>query len=1159
MKLNKIFLLLVLIFLMFFSYLDAFSYVMNSLDDTSSPDRIRRCENINIPEADRLPFDEYDPSKGYRMSRIARNDLVVFWEIIGNIDNYLSGTPAERVDYNFILTNERCAIRAGGLYTAAKLAVKAVQIACGVRSPRTKLYPSPVTDLIIIGKAGLNLSRYGGDCAAALSLLAVPWVGSFAQDAITAELAATVMKRSRLCGHNWTSWNPNTFAKDQVGLYQRRVIKCVECRMAKLQPRLCPENNINAYKAMCNDNHDAIYGAWSGQAQSNLMNYRKYREYLYQGVEREDHNDVGESIMPSASVISQSISQVAEDMKHCIDPTKKYDRNHGDIIKAYQSMEGDYRFYNESGEVTGDYTIGPFALQKYYYRGTNVAHFNCQKYLQEPNIIVKDNGDTVIGDDDGEVLSSDDRNRMQEIYRDAYDCCMRRQTGSICVEYTHGTVADNDMVDSHDAGDYYVTPFDDLKDNSSAEPVLNANYRVCNAGDICVFPRAGTDISPLPLEFDSEYISSDGNRLLCAHTISLCPFDMNIGGGTSVCQYYRDDKRNSGIAEDEECIDSPVRNRDCSLKNEAGKCQNYCQMLNHCVVIDDGSDYNNITINSPYFDISCFDFKGASRYYGGASGWSADFIPNDIIRLSSPIAQCAKETLRNIFYNIAGHDKCELETNNNRYNNCPGDLYKWRRGQELSNVTNDNGEQLYFSFFKFLQDKLYIVIQAFLILYLMFFGIKMLMADRSMPKEEIMMTCFKIGIVMFFATGNAWQNFFFDGIYYAGTIIGNIILDLQPTFSSLIMDAPGQSAVPNLSSASDIADGQSHYRSCYFNYRQYPDHMGYVAIWDTFDCKLAQYLGIGPGFTVGNLAILIVAGFFTGAYGVYFAAMLFTFAIIFFSMIYYMLYLFVMSSSVVVILIFITPIVVVSILFQATKSVFEQWVKQLLESSLQIIILFAFVSIVIFTFDSFLVGSATFYQSDGTVNCDCRCRAPDGYGTPDNDTEKVTIGRDGNLYREYGSQSTAIDDDSTGERKKIDCGNIYQNGLCSQEGFEILDPKADSLLCIVNSGSVSQSSALSIFGLVVPVLNVLLVPDRLIILMGTLIKVVLITYMLNIMVGRISNISSVLMGTKGITAIKSPIDINTLMGKAKQLASLQQMSTRGIGKAARTQIDKMNK
>ncbi|MFT4718000.1 MAG: hypothetical protein ACI9IL_000322 [Rickettsiales bacterium] len=1183
------------------------SYIMKNRDDTNSIDRIRSCEPVPI-------LDPYKLKEGEdaRMAIIDRDDLIKFSYFAGDefvesltkavekpptteeivaisaltlasgggapfvASAYFGGKfvakplfdavwKASRADYNFQLNDQGCLTRLGLAYVSLKTNILAIQRFCGVISPRPKAYPSPVTDVMIIAKAALKGSK--PQCGAALAA-GIAQLGAFlAIELGMSEMAKLVMKRARLCGHNWKSWNPESQDKDQIGIYQRKLSKCVKCRLGIASyTKECPHKEdsiVKDYATICNDNRDETYGGWRGKLPKELMTFRKYREYINGGVEREDYNDIGESFTLSTSIMLDSISRESTDMKYCIDPTKVHIEADGDIKDAYYAG-GDYEF----DTIPGGDRLGPFPIQKYYYRGTASPKFNCKKYLQPRGTVI--NNEWISWD----KLDTNKQSQARQIYKDAYDCCIRRRSGSVCVEYTYESsemsVGDStDEFEKYEGGDYYY--------NKELGKPTDSNYRICDAEDTCSFGSVEQTNLLLPLEFDSEYVttsdknidSGGGNTLLCAYITSLCPFNHNIGGGTVMCDYAEHSPEDLKNPDQTGCKTSEgadgfidATSGICTKNGFAGKCKNYCQMLKHCVTVDRRADYSQLLINSPYLDNSCFDFKGASQFNGPSSRWDVDIKPAEITRLTSPIAQCFRETFRNIFLNQAGHTKCIAGYRNETGGLCPDNEYRWKKGEALGGVTNDDGQAVYFSFFEFLQKSLHSIIQSFLILYVMIFGLKVIMSEKIIPRGEIIMTCLKIGVVIFFATGTAWQDFFFDGLYYISTTFGNMIINLE--LSDLVME--GNKIIetdPQLA---------SQHKRCYFNPDTYDKGMQYVAIWDTFDCKLSQYLGFGPGLTVGNLAILIFSGLFTGPLGVKFAALLLAFAAMFFSIIYLVLYLFILSSLLTIILILISPIIMVSLLFEATKGIFDQWLRQLLESATQIIIIFAFISTIIFLFDNFFVGSATFSEGSDEPNCDCSCQGISYKDDIDNKKEfiennkktcGIISGANTGLIEYVGAQVAEVTKTNCAEntnvpkdednRVQIDCENIYQDGVCNyDEGLEIKDPKVDSLLCILNSNVRSQTGNLAIFGLIAPAVDILLAPERAKTLIMTLLKIVLATYIIYLMTGRVANLSSTLWGTKGLPdSVMKPIDGLAKLAKGSKFASkMQTIGSRGISKKA---------
>ena len=298
------------------------SYIMKNRDDTNSIDRIRSCESLPI-------LDPYKLKEGEdaRMAIIDRNDLIKFSffagdEFVESLTGATEGTSTEeiaaisaltiasgggapfvasayfggkfvgkplldavwkasRADYNFQLNDERCLTKLGLAYASLKANILAIKRFCKVTSPAMKSYPSPVTDVTIIAKGAMSKGK-SKKCGVLL-LAGIAQLGTFLGiEMAMSEIAKSVMKRARLCGHSWKSWNPETQDKDQIGIYQRKLSKCVKCRLAINNPTECPSNKDTMavdYQKICNDKNDATYGGWENKSPGELIKFRKYREY----------------------------------------------------------------------------------------------------------------------------------------------------------------------------------------------------------------------------------------------------------------------------------------------------------------------------------------------------------------------------------------------------------------------------------------------------------------------------------------------------------------------------------------------------------------------------------------------------------------------------------------------------------------------------------------------------------------------------------------------------------------------------------------------------------------------------------------------------------------------------------------------------------------
>ncbi len=102
------------------------------------------------------------------------------------------------------------------------------------------------------------------------------------------------------------------------------------------------------------------------------------------------------------------------------------------------------------------------------------------------------------------------------------------------------------------------------------------------------------------------------------------------------------------------------------------------------------------------------------------------------------------------------------------------------------------------------------------------------------------------------------------------------------------------------------------------------------------------------------------------------------------------LHIFIISSISIISLIYISPITITCVLFKKTKNIFDKWWKYLLSFALQPVILFAYLGVLIFAFDTFcgwrgykvefLKGDATIAVFDSNNKGIFYIGSPDGEG-----------------------------------------------------------------------------------------------------------------------------------------------------------------------------------
>lgn len=157
--------------------------------------------------------------------------------------------------------------------------------------------------------------------------------------------------------------------------------------------------------------------------------------------------------------------------------------------------------------------------------------------------------------------------------------------------------------------------------------------------------------------------------------------------------------------------------------------------------------------------------------------------------ISGRVVQCVKETLQLVFFSPECHSSANLLPQ--------------------------------------LQKHLKNVVYIMMVLYVVLFGMKITMSPQSFNKKELFTFIMKMSLVFYFSIGAQYQGKtqqgLVDVVYKGG-------LSAMQSFSGFILEGA-------------INNGLCEYKPS-----QYEDGFGYLALWDTLDCRAAYYLGMGRLF-----------------------------------------------------------------------------------------------------------------------------------------------------------------------------------------------------------------------------------------------------------------------------------------------------------------------
>ena len=558
---------------------------------------------------------------------------------------------------------------------------------------------------------------------------------------------------------------------------------------------------------------------------------------------------------------------------------------------------------------------------------------------------------------------------------DAYDCCVNRSSTAICIESKSAIDIAKDKVT-----------------NASEDVFIGVNqYRTefCKLGSKCSVANVVYDI-----------YEGETPNYICAKTYSSCPYNHPLGGGTEQEEFYPD--------HDMEHI---------------GQRKNFCQYMKHCVKIPIKPYFRSSNLKGAYISSACKNLKGDAQ---NVLGYTSQLVPVNSNNFTAPIAQCFKETMENIFLNKAGFSQCS-NTDEVPINDVCITGYTYRKGYDLGKY-NPGQES---SFFIKIQDKLQGVIQMALVLSVVAFGFMILIGvpQEQISKKVLLSYILKMGLVMYFAVGDGWQFGFMNGVLSSSSYLSE--LTFRPDEKGIeVKDGSGNFDKSNLDGCQfprfNYAD--DNFETKYDN-PAYPPGKSYLRIWDTLDCKIARALGYAPGASIPNVLMMFLAGFLTSGYGIAFVLATFFVAFLMISIAIRALHIFLLSTTAVVILMYVSPIMITLKMFKRTEKMFESWWKQLLGFTLQPMILFAYLGILITFIDSTIIGDVKF---TGVTRYDA--------------TEQVTY----------------LNDFSGDAEKGIDCTG----------------KSANSVYCIFNTYEMGTNNDLAVIGIGLPVLLLSMDADK---------------------------------------------------------------------------------
>ena len=261
------------------------------------------------------------------------------------------------------------------------------------------------------------------------------------------------------------------------------------------------------------------------------------------------------------------------------------------------------------------------------------------------------------------------------------------------------------------------------------------------------------------------------------------------------------------------------------------------------------------------------------------------------------------------------------------------------------------------------QYSIQIAVLAGLTLYVIFFGIKLLLEPARANTSLVSGFVIKFLLVLYFTIG--FNVFAWDG---AKKVENGFIQYGLPFFKSA-----------SSSLASIVFDAAGAEGLCNFSDIHYKPGMDFYRIWDSLDCRLFTYLGVTPPrdadkatqdqlknenipkylSNTKNQSVLgmfiLLFGFFLGG-NIILSIFLGIFLILFLSLIIFFVSAFLVYTITIYCMAYFAPIFIPMALFERTKGYFNGWIKLLISCSLQPAILIGFMALLLTTYDGIIYG-----------------------------------------------------------------------------------------------------------------------------------------------------------------------------------------------------------
>ena len=278
------------------------------------------------------------------------------------------------------------------------------------------------------------------------------------------------------------------------------------------------------------------------------------------------------------------------------------------------------------------------------------------------------------------------------------------------------------------------------------------------------------------------------------------------------------------------------------------------------------------------------------------------------------------------------------------------------------------------SFFQKVQKNFTPIVFASLILYVTLIGVKILTSPTTLKRSEFLIYAVKFALVLYFATGSGWYQYdektkeevgIYPALINGSQMIGSFFLGAQND-NDPIGYCKYRIYKRQLLSQTDFPVESFHSSAVKPTLGTCGKYVR-MTMWDLIDCKLINYINFGScDYSLTGIigAWLVTAVILLGGVGIILFIGSFIYCFMLLKIIFQFTHIFLLSMFTITILVVGSPIILCFALFGYTKGIFDKWVSVLLGYMIYPALNFAFIALMLATFDSVYYGDINIDQID---------------------------------------------------------------------------------------------------------------------------------------------------------------------------------------------------